>query len=104
MTPLRKRFIEDMVLAGFTKGTQQSYVSAVASFARDFGCSPEAIDEEHVRIYFLTLRDVRQVALGTFQVSYSALKFLYQTTLHISWPLFSKKMFASLCRNDYLTP
>ena len=99
MTPLRRRMIEDMNLAGLSQGTQKEYIRVVSSFAQQFGCSPERIEEEHVRIYFLDLRDVKKVALGTFQVTYSALKFLYQTTLNYGWPLFAKKRFASPAKN-----
>jgi len=99
MTPLRQRMIEDMTLAGLSPGTQKEYIHAVAAFARQVGCSPEAIEEELVRIYLLDLRDVKKVALGTFQVNYSALKFLYQTTLNFGWPLFAKKRYASLVKN-----
>jgi hypothetical protein len=91
--------IEDMTLAGLSESTQKEYIRAVASFAQQFGCSPESIEEEHVRIYLLNLRDVKKVALGTFQVHYSALKFLYQITLDFGWPLFAKKRFASPTKN-----
>ncbi len=104
MTHLRRRMLEDMKLAGLSQGTQKEYLQAVASFARQFGCSPDLIEEEHVRIYFLDLRDVKKVALGTFQVTYSALKFFYQTTLNYGWPLFAKKRFADLIKSVCLTP
>ena len=104
MTPLRKRMIEDMCLAGLSEGTQKEYIRVVSTFAQKFDCSPEWIEEEHVRIYFLDLRDVKKVARGTFQVTYSALKFLYQTTLNYGWPLFSKKRFENLAKSVYLIP
>ncbi len=104
MNPLRRRMIEDMTLAGLSESTQKEYVRAVASFALQFDCSPECIEEEHVRIYLLNLRDVKKVALGTFQVHYSALKFLYQTTLDFGWPLFAKKRFASPAKSVCLIP
>ena len=104
MTPLRQRMMEDMVLAGLSESTRELYIQAVAAFARQFGCSPEFIEEEHVRIYLLDLRDVKKVALGTFQVAYSALKFLYQTTLNCGWPLFAKKRFEGPARNACLIP
>jgi len=87
--------IEDMTLAGLNQTTQKEYIRVVSAFARQFGCSPDLIEEELVRIYFINLRDVKKVALGTFQVTYSALKFFYQTTLNYGWPLFAKKRFAS---------
>ena len=99
MTPLRKRMIEDMHLAGLSEGTQREYIRVVSAFAQQFDCSPEQIEEEHVRIYFLDLRDVKKVGRGTFQVNYSALKFLYQITLDNGWPLFAKKRSESLVKN-----
>lgn len=99
MTPLRRRMIEDMKLAGLSQGTQRQYLQVVSAFAQQFGCSPDLIEEEHVRIYFLDLRDVKKVAHGTFRVNYSALKFLYQTTLNTGWPLFAKKRFAIPVKN-----
>lgn len=34
MTPLRKQMLEDMVLRGLSKATQQAYVHAVAGLAK----------------------------------------------------------------------
>ena len=39
MTPLRQKFIEDMILAGFSKGTQQNYVYAFTKGSRRRTCS-----------------------------------------------------------------
>lgn len=99
MTPLRRRMIEDMKLAGLSPGTQRQYIQVVSALAQQFGCSPDLIEEEHVRIYFLDLRDVKKVARGTFKVTYSALKFFYQSTLNTGWPLFSKKRLAVPAKN-----
>ena len=104
MTPLRQRMIEDMILAGLSERTQKVYVQTVAAFAKRFDCPPECIEEECVRIYLLDLRDVKQVAQGTFEVAYSAMKFLYYTTLNCGWPLFAKKRFGSPARNACLIP
>lgn len=101
MTPLRRRMIEDMSLAGLSQNTQREYVRVVSVFAQQFDCSPELIEEEHVRIYLLNLRDIKKVAQGTFQVTYSALKFLYHNTLNTGWPLFAKKRFASPARKTF---
>ncbi|NJO33734.1 MAG: hypothetical protein HC869_11905, partial [Rhodospirillales bacterium] len=40
ISPLRRRMIEDMTVRNLSPSTQQSYVYAVASFARHFGRSP----------------------------------------------------------------
>jgi hypothetical protein len=43
MTPLRKRMLEDMQIRSLAQNTQESYLQQVASFARHFGKSPEAL-------------------------------------------------------------
>ena len=63
MTPLRRRFIEDMQLRNFAPTTQRSYVHYVAEFARYFRRSPEQLDLEAVRHYQLYL--IEQCKLST---------------------------------------
>ena len=40
MTPLRQRMLEDMQVWRLSPATQETYVQAVARFARHFGRSP----------------------------------------------------------------
>jgi hypothetical protein len=49
MTPLRQRMIEDMRLRNFAPRTIEAYVGRVASFARHFGRSPDALSRDEVR-------------------------------------------------------
>jgi Phage integrase, N-terminal SAM-like domain len=91
MTPLRKRMIEDMRVAGFAAGTQTNYLHAVRALAAYYVRSPDELIEEQVRNYLLHLRDERGVALGTFKTNHSGIQFLYCRTLERPWPLFSKK-------------
>jgi hypothetical protein len=51
MTPLRRRFIEDMQLRGLAPTTQRSYIHYVADFAKFYGLRPEKLDQEAVRQY-----------------------------------------------------
>jgi hypothetical protein len=37
------------------------------------------------------LREEKQIAKGTFQSYFNAMKFLYVITLNYDWPLFTKK-------------
>jgi len=85
MTPLRKRFIEDMQLRGLAPTTQRSYVHYVAEFAKFFGCSPERLDLEAVRQYQLHLLNERQLSAETINNFTSAIKFLYLVTLEMPW-------------------
>jgi len=91
MTPLRKRMIEDMRVAGLAAGTQTNYLHAVRALAAYYMRSPDELTEEQVRNYLLHLRDERGVALGTFKTNHSGIQFLYCRTLERPWPLFSKK-------------
>ena len=49
MPPLRRRMIEDMVLAGLARRTQLNYLYAVRRLAAEFHRSPDLLTEEDVR-------------------------------------------------------
>lgn len=102
MTELRKRMIQDMVLAGLAPGTQTNYASAVAQLARHYKVSPDRLSEEQVRQYLLDLVQVQRVARGTFNYKTAGIRFFYVQTLGLDWALFSKKNFGprdrSACR------
>lgn len=85
MTPLRKRFIEDMQLRNFAPGTQRSYVHHIAEFARYFGRSPEHLDLEAVRQYQLYLLGERALSTSSINTFTSAASFLYRVTLEMPW-------------------
>jgi hypothetical protein len=105
MTPLRRRMIEDMSLAGLAVTTQGTYVEAVRKLAAFYQRSPEALSEEEVRAYLLHRTTVQGVAQGTFKTDRFGIQFLYGNVLGREWALFSKKGFARqsgsacLCRS-----
>jgi integrase/recombinase XerD len=86
MTPLRQRMLEDMQLRGLSPITQRCYLQAVQHFAQHFDTSPDLLTEEQLRQYFLYLRNEKRVARSTSTVALCAIKFLYEHTLHRSWP------------------
>ncbi len=86
MTPLRLRMLEDMQLRGLSPITQRCYVQAVQHFAQHFDKSPALISEEELRQYFLYLRNDKRVSRSTATVALCAIKFLFEHTLHRSWP------------------
>ncbi len=53
MSPLRKRFSEDLKLAGYSKRTQESYIYSVSKLAQYWSKSPENISNEELRQYLL---------------------------------------------------
>jgi site-specific recombinase XerD len=83
MTPLRRRYIDDLRLKNFSTGTIKVYVHAVELFARHFGRSPEELGFEEVRAYLLHLID-RGLARATCVIARNALRHLYQETLDCS--------------------
>ena len=92
MTPLRRRMIEDMNLAGLASGSQQIYIKSVRRLAAHYRRSPDELSEEEVRSYLIRLRE-RGAARGTFKADHYGIRFLYHHTLGRDWPLFVKKRF-----------
>lgn len=85
MTPLRQRYINDLRLRNCSPRTIECYVAHVAAFARHFGCSPELLDQEHIREYQLHLRDVKHASWSLFNQAVCALRFFYKVTLPSPW-------------------
>src|SRR5271157_4811599 len=85
MTPLRQRFIEDMLLRGLAPTTQKSYVHYVAGFAQFYHTSPEYLDLEDIRQYELFLLGERKLSPESINSFVSAVQFLYQHTLEVPW-------------------
>lgn len=103
MTPLRKRMIDAMTLAGLARSTQETYIQAVRSLTAHDKRSPDQLSEDEVRRYLLALRE-RGAARGTFKTSHYGIQFLYRQTLDCDWPLFLKKRFAFHGRSACRTP
>jgi len=84
-TPLRQKLIEDMQLRGLSTSTQENYVRVVRQLAGYYDKSPDRINEEELRQYFLYLSQVKKVSPSTFQIALSAIKFFYEYTLQRQW-------------------
>ena len=85
MTPLRRRFIEDLELRNLSPSTTRAYVRAVAQFAQFFGKSPELLGPEQIREYLLYLIREKKVSESTYRQVLAAIRFLYRTTLDKDW-------------------
>ena len=91
VSPLRQRMIRDMELAGYTQGTQQSYIGAVGKLQNHYTIRPDKLTEKQVQQYIFWLRDAKKVAQGTFQTNWAGIKFFYYHTLGVDWTLFTRK-------------
>ena len=83
MTVLSQKMLEDLQLRGLSVRTQDSYVAVVRQLAKHYHKSPDKIDEEELRQYFLYLKNVRGVSSSTFRNG--GIKFFYEQTLKREW-------------------
>jgi hypothetical protein len=90
MTALRQRMLDEMRLVGLAASTQKIYIREVRELAAHYRRCPSALSQEEVRQYLLAVHG-RGVARGTFKTCVAGLQFLYCQTLHLDWPLFTKK-------------
>jgi site-specific recombinase XerD len=87
-TPLRQKMIEDMQLHGLADRTQESYLLAVRQLARHYHKSPDRINEEELRQYFLYLKNEKHAARNTCTINLCGIKFFFQHTLGREWKTF----------------
>ncbi len=80
MTPLRKRFIDDLRLKNFSDSTIKVYVHAVEKFARFLGRSPDESTAEDVRGFLIHELD-RGLSRSYIVIQQNALRHLYLDTL-----------------------
>jgi integrase/recombinase XerD len=80
MTPLRRRFVEDLTLRNYSPRTIECYVAHVARFAAHFGRSPQQLGAEEVRAFQLHLLQQR-VSWSLFNQAVCALRLFYRLTL-----------------------
>jgi site-specific recombinase XerD len=87
MTALRQRMIEDLQLAGMCERTQDSYVRSVRQLADYYDKSPDRIDEEEIRSYFLYAKNKKKWSRSTLTVAICGIKFFWEHTLKRDWSI-----------------
>jgi len=86
MTPLRKRFIEDMQLGRLATTSQNSYLGHIISLSKHFNCCPSTITEDQIRTYLVYLKGDKKYAENTLNVHINAIRYLWVYTLKKEWP------------------
>src|SRR6202051_4366976 len=81
MTPLRAKYIRDLVIRGRSKNTQEAYTRCVCDLARYYRRSPELISYEEVTGWLYHLIKERQLSASSVNIAVSAVRFLYAVTL-----------------------
>lgn len=85
MGRLRDQMKMDMELKNYSLRTMETYLGCVRGFAAYYGKSPEAMDHDEVRNYLYYMLKEKKASQSAINQAYSALKFLYQTTLRREW-------------------
>jgi site-specific recombinase XerD len=80
VSPLRRRYIDDLRMRNKSPRTIETYVLRVVQFTKHFGKSPEQLGAEELRGYLHHLVS-RKVSWSMFNQSVCALRFLYNVTL-----------------------
>src|SRR5260370_27323795 len=81
VTPLRAKYIRDLVIRGRSKHTQEAYIRYVRDLARYYRRSPELISYEEVAGWLYHLIKERQLSASSVNIAVSAVPFLYAVTL-----------------------
>jgi len=81
MGVLREKMVREMLLRGFTTGTQKVYAGAVAGLAKHYGRSPDQITVEEAKAYLHGLLADRQKHGTTVNIVSVALRFFYREVL-----------------------
>jgi integrase/recombinase XerD len=87
MTALSTRMSEDMKIRNLAPNTQRAYLVQVSLFARHFRKSPDLLGREDIRAYQVYLTEEKELSPASIVVAVSALRFLYNVTLHRDWNL-----------------
>jgi integrase/recombinase XerD len=81
---LREQFIRDMELKGFADGTKKAYLSCVIRFVKRYNRNPCELGDAEIKEYLFQLSEDGRSKTYLNQC-YSALRFLYETTLKRDW-------------------
>ena len=88
MTELQQKMIECLQLNGLSERTQDAYVRAVRQLAEHFHKSPDLINEEELRQYFLYIKNVKHYARSSSTIAICGIKFFFEKTLQRKWATF----------------
>lgn len=82
---LYARMAEDLHLGGMSERTHAGYLRAVRKLADFCRTTPDKIDEDQLRRFFLHMKNELHYAHGTLRVAFSGIKFFYTRTCQRDW-------------------
>lgn len=80
LTPLARRMLQDLQLAGLAARTQEAYLRAVRKVAQWLHKSPQEATEDELRRYVLFIGKDQQWEGNSLQVAYSGIEFFSRRT------------------------
>lgn len=80
-TPLRERMRSILRTRNYSPRTEETYIAAVAHFARHFGRSPDQLGAAQVTEYQIWLREHKHIGASLFNQIVCALRFFYGEVL-----------------------
>ena len=85
METYREQMQRDMVLRNLSPKTQYLYHNAARGLEDHFGRPPDQLNENEVKAFLVSIVKDRKLSQSTLKITYSALRFLYETTLKKKW-------------------
>jgi len=85
MKTLRESMKQNMELKGFSTRTQRCYLGYVKQFAQHYRRSPSNLGNQEIKDFLEYMIKEKQASSSGVNQAYSALKFLYETTLGREW-------------------
>jgi integrase/recombinase XerD len=85
METYREQMQKDMVLRNLSEKTQVMYHAAARDLENYFNKPPDQLNEGEVKSFLLSIVQVRKLSQSSLKINYSALRFLYETTLGKGW-------------------
>jgi integrase/recombinase XerD len=80
MPTLREKMKQEMILRGFSLGTQENYLRAVIKLHAYFNRNPAKLSTEEIKSFLLTLAS-QPIAASTYNINIHGLKFFYEVVL-----------------------
>lgn len=85
METFKEQMQGDMVLRNLSEKTQVMYHAAARDLEKYFSKPPDQLNEGDVKSFLLSIVQVRKLSQSSLKINYSALRFLYETTLGKGW-------------------
>jgi integrase/recombinase XerD len=85
METFKEQMQRDMVLRNLSPKTQYLYHRAACGLEDHFNKPPDQLNENDVKSFLHSIVTDKKLSQSTLKISYSALRFLYETTLGKGW-------------------